>query len=279
MIPVMRGRWLRFAIRARIAAARIANRNQRPHPSAEVEKPWIDHVAVGVWSFDDALPVVVDVLGGRPGRGGPSPGFDWRTWTFRGGGALEVIVPTGSSDGFLHRYLRSRGPGIHHVTFYVPNLREACDRAESRGYRVVGYDDSRPDWQEAFLHPQEANGIVVQLAVSSPEHEAEGYGREAPVEQLEAPEPVTLTGLRAAAPSSAAARKLWEEVLLGDCRERTGALLFRWPGSPMRIAVSIDPALPVGPLALEVETEREIPLLDRAPSPSFGARIARARDV
>jgi methylmalonyl-CoA/ethylmalonyl-CoA epimerase len=244
-----------------------------------MKTPWIDHFAVGVWKFEDAVPVVVEALGGRPGRGGPSPGFEWRTWTFRDGGALEVIVPTGPADGFLHRFLQARGPGIHHVTLYVPHLREACDRAESRGYRVVGYDDSKPGWQEAFLHPKEANGIVVQLASSSPEHEAEGYGWDAPPQQAGAPEPVTLVGLRAAAPSAAAARKLWGETLLGDCRERPGTLLFHWPGSSMRIAVSIDPALPVGPLALEVETDREIAFLDGAAPPSFGARVARVRDV
>jgi methylmalonyl-CoA/ethylmalonyl-CoA epimerase len=241
-------------------------------------RPWIDHLAVGLWSFDDAVPVVVEALGGQLGRGGPSPGFDWRTWTFRDGGALEVIVPTGPADGFLHRFLRARGPGIHHVTFYVPDLREACDRAESLGYDIVGYDDSDRGWQEAFLHPKQASGIVVQLASSSPEHEAEGYGWDPPPQQAGAPEPVTLVGLRTAAPR-AAAQKLWGELLLGDCRERGGALLFDWPDSPMRIAVELDPALPVGPLSLEVETKREIPLLDRAPPASFGAPIARARDV
>ncbi len=244
-----------------------------------MKQPWIDHFAVGLWSFDDAVPVVVETLGGRAGRGGPSPGFDWRTWGFRGGGALEVIVPTGPSDGFLHRFLRARGPGIHHVTFYVEDLREACERAESFGYDIVGFNDSDAGWQEAFLHPKQASGIVVQFASSSPEHESEGYEWEPPPQQARAPEPVTLVGLRTAAPSAAEALKLWREVFLGDCRERNGVLLFDWPGSSMRIAVEVDPDLPVGPLSLEVETEREIPLLDGTPPAEFGAPISRARDL
>jgi hypothetical protein len=47
----------------------------------------------------------------------------------------------------------------------------------------------------------------------------------------------------------------------------------------MRIAVEVDPALPVGPLALEVETEREIQFLDGTPPAEFGAPISRARDL
>jgi methylmalonyl-CoA/ethylmalonyl-CoA epimerase len=241
-----------------------------------MEQPWIDHIAVGVWSFDDALPTVVAELGGRPGRGGPSGGFEWRTWTFRGGGALEIIAPTGTGDDFLLRFLRSRGPGIHHVTFYVADLREACARAESLGYRITGYDDSNPGWQEAFLHPREALGIVVQLATSSPEHESEGYGWDAPPPAADAPEPVTLVGLRMAAPDAGAARRLWEETLLGEREERPGELHFRWRGSPLRIAVTLDPSLEVGPLALEVQTDREVAAVERAPDPAFGARIARA---
>ncbi len=120
---------------------------------------------------------------------------------------------------------------------------------------------------------------MVQFASSSPEHESEGYGWEPPPQQARAPEPVTLVGLRTAAPSAAEALKLWREVFLGDCQERNGVLLFDWPGSSMRIAVEVDPDLPVGPLSLEVETEREISLLDGTSPAEFGARISRARDL
>ena len=93
----------------------------------------LDHFAVGVRKYEDALPVVEGALGGRRIAGGPSGPFDWATWLLRGGGNLEIIVPTGPPDGFLHRFLDSRGPGIHHVTFYVPELRAACGLRTSGG--------------------------------------------------------------------------------------------------------------------------------------------------
>ncbi|HKW93636.1 MAG TPA: hypothetical protein VJX92_17220 [Methylomirabilota bacterium] len=31
--------------------------------------------------------------------------------------------------GFLRRFLASQGPGVHHVTFKVPSLAAACERA------------------------------------------------------------------------------------------------------------------------------------------------------
>src|SRR5439155_5728681 len=45
----------------------------------------------------------------------------------------------------------------------VPSLRGVCERAAAAGHAIVGYDDSNPEWREAFLHPKRALGIVVQL--------------------------------------------------------------------------------------------------------------------
>lgn len=235
-----------------------------------------EHIAVGVWRFEDSVPVVVEALGGQPGRGGPSPGFDWKTWVFAGGGLLEILQPTGPPDGFLHRFLRSRGPGVHHLTFLVPDLREACDQVRACGFRIVGYDDSDPGWQEAFLHPREALGTVVQLGAASSEHMAEGYGWEPPPEQATAPDPVRLVGLRLSAPDAEQVLRLYQTALLGRATERPGEILFGWPRSPMRIAVSIDPSRPAGPLALEVETNREIALLDAEAPDGFGVRLQRS---
>src|SRR5713226_3555188 len=123
-----------------------------------------DHIAIGVTRIAEVPAFLVGTLGGvaRYGRsiGGA---FIWTVWRFEGGGRIEILEPRGD-DGFLHRFLAQRGPGIHHVTFRVPSLRAACERAEARGSSVVGYDDSDPSWMEAFLHPREALGIVVQFA-------------------------------------------------------------------------------------------------------------------
>jgi methylmalonyl-CoA/ethylmalonyl-CoA epimerase len=234
-----------------------------------------EHIAVGVWRFEDAIPVAVEALGGRPGRGGPSPGFDWRTWVFAGGGLLEILQPTGPPDGFLHRFLRSRGPGVHHATFIVADLRAACDHVQSCGFRIVGYDDSDPGWHEAFIHPRQALGTVVQLGWASPEHMAEGYDWEPPPEQATAPDPVTLAGLRLSAPDAGEVLRLFQKALLGEVTQRPGEIVLGWPRSPMRIAVSIDASRPAGPLALEVETDREIGLLGSDAPETFGVPIRR----
>src|SRR5439155_329673 len=97
----------------------------------------------------DAEALLAGELGGRATYGMTTAAFRFRHWRYEGGGDLGVLEPAGAG-GFLHRCLAQRGPGIHHVTFPVPSLVDACDRARALGYAIVGYDDSDPEWKEAF---------------------------------------------------------------------------------------------------------------------------------
>jgi methylmalonyl-CoA/ethylmalonyl-CoA epimerase len=225
----------------------------------------LDHVAIAVHRLADAVPVLVGRLGGVPDAGAPSEVFRWGTWRFAGGGRIEAIEPRGE-DGFLHRFLARRGPGIHHVTFKVPSLRAACERAAAHGYRVVGYDDRHPHWKEAFLHPKEALGIVVQLAEASgrPPRRAEP-----PPGLPDPPPPVTVVGLRMRARSAERARVQWGSLLEGAGGEEDGLLVYRWPESPLRLAVEVDPGAEEGPLCIEVTSPRALEL-GPGPQPGLG---------
>ena len=204
----------------------------------------------------DAPAVLVGQLGGTPAYGGSSPQYRFGQWRFKGGGRIEILEPAGG--GFLARFLEARGPGIHHVTFRVPSLREACAGAHDRGYDIVGYDDSDPEWKEAFLHPKQALGIVVQFAETRWTGDDGPPRWTPPAGPPDPPAPVTIVGLRLKAPSRERARTQWEQILGGHCSERADELLYRWPGSPMRLAVVIDPAGDEGPCAIEYTSDRVI---------------------
>ena len=128
----------------------------------------LDHIAIGLPRWQDALELLEERLGGAPAGGYDGVPFGFRQWEFAGGGRIEVIFPMGPPDGFVHRFLARGGPRVHHVTLKVPSLDEACARAARLGYDVVGGDRSDPHWQEAFLHPKQAQGIVVQMVEQKP---------------------------------------------------------------------------------------------------------------
>jgi methylmalonyl-CoA/ethylmalonyl-CoA epimerase len=217
-------------------------------------------------------------LGGSASGAGPGAGFRFWQWEFAGGGRIELLVPDGPAGGFLHRFLEARGPGAHHVTFKVPDIHAAMERAGRQGYEVVGFDDTWPSWQEAFLHPRQAQGIVVQLVESHPELEQEPPGSwPFPPAPAAPPPAVRLVGLRLRAGNEERARRQWESLLRGACRRQGNTLSFHWPESPLRIAVDLEPGSPEGPIALELATRRGVGLPE-GPHPLFGIPFVLVED-
>lgn len=233
----------------------------------------LDHIAIALRSIGQAPDIVAGLLGGIPDKTRPSRAFRWATWLFDGGGCLEVLEPTGS-DGFLHRFLAAHGPGVHHATFKVPDLDKACHAARATGHDVVGRDDSDASWKEAFLHPKRAQGIVVQMveAASAP---ASQPAAEIPPGVADPPAPVRLLGLRLRARTRERAIGQWRGLLGGAVEERgPSELIFRWPESPLRLAVDVDAAGAEGPIALEIASDRALPSLDEA-SARLGIRVTQ----
>ena len=237
-----------------------------------------DHVAIATDKIANAPGILVGELGGISGYGGPSGDFSWWHWDFEGGGRIEIIEPDGPPGGFVHRHLERFGAGIHHVNFEVDSLKETVVVAEQLGYSVVGYDDSHEYWKEAFLHPKSAMGIVVQLVEASHhDHDHEEWEHPqvaAPAEPADPPTAVTVVGLRMRTSNHEAALRLWGELLSGDCTETSNGLVFRWPGSSMRVAVTVEDGATDEPVAIEVSADRSL-ALPSGRHPGLGTRFVQ----
>jgi catechol 2,3-dioxygenase-like lactoylglutathione lyase family enzyme len=236
----------------------------------------LDHIAIAMHRLTDAPAFVAGVLGGIPFFGMDAGVFRFGQWEFEGDGRIEILEPRGD-DGFVHRFLATRGPGVHHVTFKVPSLRDACDRAESLGYGIVGYNDANPYWKEAFLHPKDALGIVVQLAQAAGKGPTRGKWRTAPPGPANPPPPVRILGLRTRAQSEARAERQWGALLHGTPSREHGLLVYHWPGSPLRIAIEVDATADEGPVQIDVVSPRPIAPLD-TPDTVLGTRFAPQKE-
>lgn len=125
----------------------------------------LDHVAVAAERWDDLSSCYAGELGGQWVSGGESVGFAAGQVKFANGMKVEFLRPYAvDQNDFLRRFLDRNGPGPHHLTFKVDDIRAALTAAEVAGYRPVNVDLTHPDWKEAFLHPKDAPGVVVQLA-------------------------------------------------------------------------------------------------------------------
>lgn len=126
----------------------------------------LDHVAVAVWDLGDAAPLA-ELMGGTFRTGGIQrrDAFRWAQWDLPGG-KLEILQPLDAldDDSFLVRFLRGRGPGLHHVTLKVTDIAAAVARARELGFEVTGLSTEFEGWKEAFVHPSSAHGVLIQLA-------------------------------------------------------------------------------------------------------------------
>jgi methylmalonyl-CoA/ethylmalonyl-CoA epimerase len=131
-------------------------------------KPVLDHGAIGTRTLADGWDLFGGLLGGSWVYGGDSRGFWWGQLQFCTGPKIELLTPTGGPDAaFLERFLTARGPSPHHFNFIVPDINATLSRLRAVGVEPVQVRLQSPTWKEAFLHPKDAHGIVVQVAEQS----------------------------------------------------------------------------------------------------------------
>jgi methylmalonyl-CoA/ethylmalonyl-CoA epimerase len=144
----------------------------------------LDHVAIAAEQWTQVWPRYAGDLAGAWVSGGESLGFAAGQLRFANGMKLEVLQPANTHlNDFLRRFLDRNGPGPHHLTYKVRDIHEGMAAATEAGYRPVNAQLDDPDWKEAFLHPKDAPGVVVQLA------QASGSWQSPPPPSLPAPNP------------------------------------------------------------------------------------------
>jgi methylmalonyl-CoA epimerase len=82
---------------------------------------------------------------------------------------LELLESTAPGSA-IARYVEGRGPGLHHITLRVDDIRAALARVKAHGARLV--DEEPREGAEgalvAFIHPSAARGVLVELKQAAP---------------------------------------------------------------------------------------------------------------
>ena len=220
----------------------------------------LDHVALALNDVTETLSTLVGRLGAAVLDGGLSVGF--RIVQVRLGRRPDPATPSDPGDGmkvellepwatdrfdFLARFLERHGEGPHHMTFKVKRIHDEIARLEAAGYTPVRTQLVNPWWREAFYHPKQTFGTVIQLAedVFDPtlvaDYEASQTTGHSESELGSAewwPEPPPRASRRAVlrrvvlgVPDVAAAHAFFGDVLMGETvRKDDGVVELAWPG-------------------------------------------------
>ena len=133
-------------------------------------KAILDHVGIAVRDIDTALAFYRDALGLEIVATEEVQAQGVRAHVVPAGqGALELLEATGP-DSPIARFLQKRGPGLHHITLRVDDIRVALDHLRARGIPLID-EQPRPGAQSAlvaFIHPSAAHGVLVELMQVAP---------------------------------------------------------------------------------------------------------------
>ena len=125
----------------------------------------IHHVAIVVEDIDEAVGFWAEALGLPVGRIEDIPDQQ-STVAFlpADGGEIELVKPT-SEEGGISRFLKKRGPGIHHICFEVGDLDARVLRLREKGVRLISPEPLiAPDGRRMiFVHPESTHGVLVEL--------------------------------------------------------------------------------------------------------------------
>ena len=91
---------------------------------------------------------------------------------------IELLAAT-SEDSPIAKFLAKRGEGVHHIAFHVDDIRAEMKRLKEEGFELISKRPKKGADNKlvAFLHPNSANGVLVELCqeiVDEPQQLPEG---------------------------------------------------------------------------------------------------------
>ena len=127
-------------------------------------KAILDHIGIAVRDLDAALAFYRDALGLEVESSEEVASQRVRAHFIDAGAKLELLEAT-APDSTIARYVEKRGPGLHHITLRVDDVKAALAQVKARGARLID-EQPRPGAEGAlvaFIHPSSAHGVLVEL--------------------------------------------------------------------------------------------------------------------
>ena len=128
-------------------------------------KAVLDHIGIAVGDLDAALAFYRDALGIEVEATEEVPSQGVRAHFLPVGSATLELLEATSEGSPIGRYLARRGPGLHHLTLRVDDIRAALSAVAARGARLIDAEprEGAEGALVAFIHPSSTHGVLVEL--------------------------------------------------------------------------------------------------------------------
>jgi methylmalonyl-CoA/ethylmalonyl-CoA epimerase len=125
----------------------------------------VDHIGFAVRDIDQAIAFYTHMFDVSEWERIPMPERHMAVAATQiGGTLLELIAPTSDEAAFA-KYLRERGPSMHHIAYRVDDIVAALAEVKARGVQLI---DETPklglhNMLVAFLHPKSTMGVLIEF--------------------------------------------------------------------------------------------------------------------
>ena len=128
-------------------------------------KAVLDHVGIAVSDLQASLAFFKDVLGLHVESSEEVASQRVRAHFIPAGESSIELLEATAKDSAIAKYVEKRGPGIHHITLRVRDIRAVLDQLRGRGVRLVDQEPraGAEGSLVAFIHPSAAHGVLVEL--------------------------------------------------------------------------------------------------------------------
>ncbi len=78
---------------------------------------------------------------------------------------IELLEPT-SNESTIHKFIESKGEGIHHLCFKVPDVKSKTNELTAKGYKFI-YPEPKIGAGGClvnFIHPKSTGGILIEIS-------------------------------------------------------------------------------------------------------------------
>ncbi len=126
----------------------------------------LDHIGIATPSLEEGKRLY-ELLGLGPADVEEVPSEKVRVAMYElGNGARVELLESTDPESAVGKFLKRRGPGIHHICLRVKDIRSVMNNLLKAGVRLTS-EEPRPGAHNClvtFIHPSEAGGVLIELS-------------------------------------------------------------------------------------------------------------------
>ena len=123
----------------------------------------VNHLGFAVKNLDESIRSAEENLGGELIIKFESTKQKYMGALIQFGESIISLIESTDENGFIAKFVESRGEGIQHIGLEIDNLDEYVKDLESKGIRVDKTDMTDENFPEALVGPRTGFGVILQL--------------------------------------------------------------------------------------------------------------------